>query len=377
MKKILTKLDTNVLFEINNSTGSFNIEIESTNNICLSYLKKIKNKKVRFIIKSALGEEKYFCNNNDKYKKRTIFSLKQTRQIIKAFERIDNKVAKEENELNKALIIYNYLAKRIKYEDKHCFNKNGDDIRRTLYSIISKKAVCSGFALILYEAFSRNNIKVFYVHSQNHLFNVLNLNNKFYPLDITWESVLKRQTKDNFLHYFANYPLFENTHQLITGENKFDYSFLDSISLCKKNTKLKTHNCKRNDNTNFYLSQLPLGNNLKFYAIYDKYYNIFDIISSCEDFDRVLCSNDKFLINCYKNSLLKGERIKDKIENCVSYVGYGEIIDGVFYKHNKYDYIEKLDKQKINNKIMFKYKGIVYTLVFKHNKFKLIREKLC
>ena len=377
MKKILTKLDTNVLFEINNSTESFNIEIESTSNISLSYLKKIKNKNVKFIIKSALGEEKYYCNTDDKYKKRTIFSLKQTRQIIKAFERIDKIVAKEKNELKKTLIIYNCLAKRIKYEDKHCFNKNGDDIRRTLYSIISKKAVCSGFALILYEALSRNNIKVYYVHSQNHLFNVVNLNNKFYPLDITWESVLKRQTKDNFLHYFANYPLFENTHQLIVGENKFDYSFLDSISLCENNTKLKTYNCKRNDNTNFYLSQLPFGNNLKFYAIYDKYYNIFDIISSCEDFDRVLCCKDKFLTNCYKNSLLKGERIKEKIENCVGFVGYGEIIDGVFYKHNKYDYIEKLEKQKNNNKIMFKYKGSASTLVFKHNKFKLIREKLC
>lgn len=373
MNKRINELNDAILLEINSCHNDYIIEVESTKNLSYNYLKKIKNKRVKFIIKSALSEEKYYNSDDDKYRQRTIFSLNQTKKLIKQFEKLDHYLNKDMSIFKKTLIIYKYLANRIKYEDKYCVNRKGKDKRRTLYSIVTKKAVCSGFALILFEALYRNNIENYYVHSRNHLFNVIKIKDKFYPVDITWESVLKKKNKDDLIHYFGNYPLFEKTHKLLDGEKVFIYSHIDSSVLYDRPIKLRTYKCNRNNKTFFYISELPIGKGLKFYAVYDPFFSIFNIVSSLEDFDRVFNGRDKTLIDCYKNSLLDGSRIKNKIENNQSYIGYGEIENNVFYKHSHCENIFVIKQDREKNLIKFKYLEDTYMIIFKNKKFNLMR----
>lgn len=367
-------LDEDTIQVINCSKQECLVTTSSTKEIDYRLLKKVKNKKTIFIIKSALTDEKY---SDEKYKERTKFTLKQAKKLIYALNQFDKKIPQNLSDLEKALFVYNKLMKRLVYEDKHCFNKNNIDIRRTLYSFITKKAVCSGFSLILYEILNRHNIKNYYLHSNNHLFNVIYLDGKFYPVDLTWETVLKKKNKDMLYHYFGNYPLFDDTHHLVENETKIEYDFIENQVLYQKPIKLKTYKLKRQDNSCFYIAQLNIGENQKYYVILDKKNNLFDIISSKEDFDRIWNGNDLYLKECYVNSLLDGVRVKTKISNANSYVGYGYINDNIFFKHNKCDNVFAIKYKVLNNNIQFQYKNVLYNIKFNKNKFYIVAEKLC
>ncbi len=376
MVYVINNLINNIDF-INARNYTFICHLKNTVNISSSLLNKITNLKLTFEIQSGLYNKKYQDKNfSQKYYKRTLYSLKQLKKIIKSFEKIENGLPSNLNKLDTAIYIYRKLINLLKYEDKHCFNKYGNDIRRTLYSIVSKKAVCSGFALIFYEMLIRQGIKNYYLHSKNHLFNIIKINDNYYQCDITWDCFLNKKFKTNQLHYFANYPLFKKTHQLVDENIKYKPCFIDNLYLNSNilNSFLKTYKITRKDNTKFLIATLPFGVNIKTYVYYNVPTMEFYIIYSLEDFEKIFTTSENLLKECYANILLDSKRVTKKIIENNGNVGYGYLRDK-FYKNNKTYNFYPINYIKECNRIIIAYANRYFYIFIKNNKFYLGEEK--
>lgn len=295
-----------------NSVKDSLVILKNTSGLNSSMLLQIKTN-CKFKITGGLFE----VQHKDFYDKRVTYTINQMIKILLEIEKIENKIKGD-----RVIYIYDYLRQNLRY----CPEEKNDKKIRSLYALVTKKAVCSGYALILKELLDRQNINCKYINHNHHVWNIITLNNADYEVDLTWDSCVYHKFKSSNIHYFGNAKDLSEKHDNYTiTNNHYKNDILNTYQLNKI--------ClKRTDNTVFYLTLLPIGIESKYY-IYEEGKDIF-ILNSLDDMEVILASCCEEIQKKYINDFFSKERIKRKNKDNISYLGYGYFKNGCFYKKN-------------------------------------------
>jgi len=341
---IIKRLNKKIVNIINNTRDRIEIELNNTKSINSFLLDSISNKKCTFIIYGGLSEIDFL----PRYKKRITYNLDEMKSIIKKFELLEKNMPNDT--FDKILYIYDYIRKNISY-----YKGQNDHELRSLLIVVNNKAVCSGYALLLKELLVRQNIKCKYIKYYNHIWNKICINKKYYDVDVTWDACVYSECKSSNLHYFSNNIYLKYEHHNYLSNSNYLHN-----NLIKKYDLLKMF-FKRDDNSNFELTMLPIGYKRKYYLLIENNHKY--IVSSDNDFEIIISRKDKNIISSYINCFFTNERVLKYMNNNLSYLGYGIIKDGCFYrkKKNYYDdYIEKIEY--INDNIFINTKDGIYKI---------------
>jgi hypothetical protein len=127
-------------------------------------------------------------------------------------------------------IVHDYLATIITY-DTISDNNDKDYSEHSAYSGLAKNStVCSGYALLNYKILTDLGINCRYVTSKTHGWNIVELNNKWYHIDITWDD-----TNDNINRrfYLKGDATWESKKEHITEDIYKTSEFLGEYPLSR------------------------------------------------------------------------------------------------------------------------------------------------
>ena len=170
------------------------------------------------------------------------------------------------------------------------------------------------------------------MQSGNHVWNQVKIDGKWYDIDLTWDACVYKETNSDLLHYFSNNK--EMFHLHLLNEQKIEYIEEFRLFLALRATigltNLKTRKLIRNDNSEYYLTLLPMGFKYKFYLFHEN--NINFVLVSEDDFEIILSQGNQMVISCYINSFFAYDRIKKYMTNNYAYLGRGVFEGNCFYK---------------------------------------------
>lgn len=298
------------------------------------------------------------------YQERTYYTKWEMLEILDVLEEIERLINPVWSELEKAIFVYQRLCVNLYY------NEYADRVKsRNLMVLVNGEGVCVGFALVYKEIMDRLGVNCYYQNKQHlHAFNVLEINGRYYGLDLTWDISEKMYNKCSF-EYFASdnsQEFYGNVHRNLKREKEetmfplsvlsseqirtalknidmypnctipcqYDYTvnkeiamiglnpvYIDNNMPCSYNNN--TVSMIRNDGTSFLL--IATGNssngiNEYLYIEYNKSNNTIDIKRIYSEMDFIYLSDEE--IKDVANDLLSRKRIKEKVANYNGYVGY-------------------------------------------------------
>ncbi len=133
------------------------------------------------------------------------YTDKEIEEINKKVDEIIKNVVKEEKDTKKVIqLIHDYIIEHTKYDkDRADFNKV-NYASNTAYGVLFEGyGVCNGYADAMSIFLNRYNIPNYKIASANHIWNAVNLDGKWYHLDLTWDDPITKDNKDVILHdYF-------------------------------------------------------------------------------------------------------------------------------------------------------------------------------
>lgn len=156
------------------------------------------------------------------------FISKDVDIAIKDIEKIKDdlitSVSKFSSEYEKALQIHNTLVKSLEYDT----SMSSPNIHNVYGALVDKKVVCEGYAKTFKYIMDSLNIECILVsgiasnstgHTESHMWNYINLNNKWYGVDVTWDDpvVIGTSTKKNIIRhtYFCKGSnVFNESHKI-------------------------------------------------------------------------------------------------------------------------------------------------------------------
>ena len=123
---------------------------------------------------------------------------------------INKNVNKNDTDLNKISMIYNYISKSVKY------NKNIGDIKYSAYSAYENKtAICQGYSTLLYKMLKEADVdEVRVIRSSTHSWNIVKIGNMYYHLDTTWEATTSKKGNYNYFLKGSNEINKLNQHKI-------------------------------------------------------------------------------------------------------------------------------------------------------------------
>ena len=122
----------------------------------------------------------------------------------------DNKSI-EENILS----VHDYIINNTKYDSERSNNNIVTYQSDIAYGpLFEGYAICGGYTDLMELFLERMNVKSFKISSENHVWNAVYLNNKWYHLDLTWDDPVASNGKDYLEH---NYFLID-TNKLLSME---------------------------------------------------------------------------------------------------------------------------------------------------------------
>jgi hypothetical protein len=165
----------------------------------------------------TIVEPEYNCTREEKESKK--------QQIEAAADAILAQVPQNANEYEKLKFIYEYLINSIEYV------KGAPDNQNIYSALVGKKSVCAGYAKAYQYLIEKLGIECIYVigtaegngSSQEHAWNIVKCNDKFYYTDVTWGD-----------------PLFAETEE----ESKLRPTMLYDYLCCDENALSATHKIK-------------------------------------------------------------------------------------------------------------------------------------
>jgi len=340
---VLKRINDKIINKINDIKTEVFIELENTKGLTTTNLNKISNKKCLFKILGGIKDIEF----KDHYTNRIIYTLDEMKKIISEIEKIESMLPTDKED--KVIYLYDYLRKNINYTPLEIDDKK----IRSLCVLYTKTGVCSGYSLAFKELLDRNDIRCKYIKHLSHAWNTVCINRKWYEIDLTWDSCVYRKYPSSNIHYFANnYNLREKHNNYLDIKNIYKNDVLNKY-------ELNVLELKRDNNTSFKLTLLPIGINRKYY-IFEENNNRY-VISSEDDMEAILAEYDKETTMSYINCFFTLDRVNKYLSNNISYIGYGTFIDNCFYrkKNNKKDnYIRNItirDKDIIIDTIDKKY----------------------
>lgn len=180
-------------------------------------------------------------NINQEFLDSSTFSRNELIKIMEKIERIESYIPANWDDLTKTIYIYDKLKKDIMYDPKY-ESKTSRDIR-SLRGLVSSKTVCAGYAVIFKEFLDRQNIRCHYISGfvplgdnnyGYHAWNVVEIDGKLYPFDLTWENSEYRKGNNTSFEYFGqNIEKFNQRH--IPYENEKMYGYQNHLSTFNMN----------------------------------------------------------------------------------------------------------------------------------------------
>ena len=162
------------------------------------------------------------------------YSKSEINEINKKLEYIiDNVIKDDASEKEKIKAIHDYIINNTKY-DKERSDDNVDKYKSdTAYgALIQGYSICGGYADSVKLLLDHYNIPNFKVSSENHIWNVVKINNKWLHLDLTWDDPVTN-TGEDVLEY--NYFLItgEELEKLETEQHKYDLEVYKELEKAK------------------------------------------------------------------------------------------------------------------------------------------------
>lgn len=239
---------------LNSFKGKLIIEAPSTRGMKSTDFIQFTNPNISFHIRGGYTKEKadYWNKLDEKYVRNctgflgkkgvsyyedsNIYSISEMKKIVAVMENIESGIISSWSDIKKVLYIYDRLREEIIYHPKN-EKQTSYDIR-TLRGLISKKTVCAGYALIFKEMLDRQGIQCDYVEGRisndgdklpNHAWNIVTIDGRDIPIDLTWDSTQYRQGNREHLINFAYVERFKQSHFPYKLEKKQNYDNLYGI----------------------------------------------------------------------------------------------------------------------------------------------------
>lgn len=188
--KDITK-DNKVFSDINNFVHPFNSFSSINTNISNSGKITIKPKKA--------------------YSDKEIIFVKE---YIETF--INNNINDNMSNYDKIKVFHDYVINNTEYD------KNSSKKLYTAYTLlINKKSTCGGYSDIMSVYLNSIGIQNYKINSENHIWNLINLDGIWYHLDATWDDPISSDGKQYLLHNFFLISTSE-LHKLDSIEHNFD-----------------------------------------------------------------------------------------------------------------------------------------------------------
>lgn len=192
--------DTTLLSDINNFVNPYNsfktISIDINN-----------SKKIRVIIKHLYNDEQ----------------IEYVNQYIQSF--ISNNINSNMSDIDKIKAFHDYIINNTSYDQETAKNiKNEKTRTSSAYTLITtNKSICSGYSDIMSIYLSTLKIQNYRIPSENHVWNLVNINNSWYHLDLTWDDPITSDGSNVLLH---DYFLIKTNklHELDKKEHNFNSS---------------------------------------------------------------------------------------------------------------------------------------------------------
>ncbi|MGX9133927.1 transglutaminase domain-containing protein [Rummeliibacillus sp. JY-2-4R] len=159
-----------------------------------------------------------------KFKSFYLTNTKQEKMINQEVKKIvETNQLKKMSDFEKVYFVNGYLASHIAYSE------NATNGGHTAYdALFDHKAVCQGYALAAYRILTEAGVETRYitgkVHDQNHAWNKVKLNGKWYNLDITWNDPMP----DRGDRYRLNYFLISD--QQLAKDHTWNYRTIDAAT---------------------------------------------------------------------------------------------------------------------------------------------------
>ena len=239
----ITENDVNKLNVISKKNPNLIVELKNTKGQNKEIIQKL-NPNIKVSIIGGLNYHKKKKFDSYTYIERTMYTPNEVYQIINQFEKLERGINASWTNTEKALYIYKTLAESMHYSDSNESQyKNGRDIVRTLNSIVSRNAVCSGFALIYKEAMDRQGIPCLYQNQESlHSWNVLELDGKVYAIDLTWDcnrAHRKQNVVCDYKHFGLEPDFYKHPRHSLKDEQEETEYPLSTFSI-QELTKLVT-----------------------------------------------------------------------------------------------------------------------------------------
>lgn len=378
--KLNEQFDINYIKKVCNQypNSKILVEVQNTKGITSSMIRQLEpNVSIR--IAGGYNEERLTRNSNIKfgngetgeyYNSAVIYTKNETIKILEEIEKIEEGINKNWSDIQKLIYVYDRLKTGIMYDPK--FEQKVSSETRSLRGLITKQTVCAGYAIILKEFMDRNNISCEYVEGHTkidangkrtggHAWNIINIGDKKYPIDLTWDNTKFRAGKSKSFDWLGqDISTFSKTHHPNPEEKTQDYEHtLSQIDpqLVKqiysqigawraRDYRSTTYNGIRKDGSKFIVAQIGDStiNNVTYY----RYYYVEISKDGEEQLPLILYSdtNITHLVDC-KNF---GKHIPPN---------YEETIDNILFSREniansiakKTYYIGKVRKSEVENKI--------------------------
>lgn len=274
-------------------------EVKNTKGMTSSMLKQLKqNAAIRVVggydYKKINGINSFYNGKQEKFVKElchnsVIYSRNELIRILMEIEKIEANINKNWSSIQKVIYVYDVLKSKIMYDPK--YEKKSYDETSTLRGLITKQSVCAGFALIFKEFMDRNDIKCEYVVGGRnkteirHAWNIIEINQKKYPIDLTWDNATFREGNTTSFHWLGTDPIdFSSSHYPASFEETQDYHHtlskldLDFVKKAysgmnlwrEKDYASTTYTATRKDGTKYIIAQVGRNeyNNHTYYRYY-------------------------------------------------------------------------------------------------------------
>lgn len=301
----------------------------------------------------VMGGKKEICNKDD-----VTYSKEELILIIKEMEKIEDTINKNWSQIQKSMYIYDILKRKMTYT--YFTPKTRKDVTgkeaRTLRGLISGKNVCAGYSMVFKEMMDRQGIECDYVSGKTkdgggHAWNLLHINGKIFPVDLTWDAREYRDGNKQADH-FANVDSFITEHKPNESARVQNYqkNLCGLTDECKEQVrktfdgerdfKTKTFNLKRNDGTicriscigqadiegctlyRYLYSDIDKNGNASMPSILYSHNNlIYFIDREKRDMVKDLPTNSNAWKNAYKNGLFSKSYIEECINSSNGYLG--------------------------------------------------------
>lgn len=161
-----------------------------------------------------------------------IYTEKQQKEINQVIDQvIATKIISTMTNEEKIKAIHDYIINETKYDKKRADSKVKEYQSDTAYgALIEHRAICGGYSDAMKLFLEKLGIENYKISSENHIWNLVKLNNKWLHLDLTWDDPIT-ETEEDILEYDYFLITTEELLELETEQHNFDQTIFKEASI--------------------------------------------------------------------------------------------------------------------------------------------------